>query len=80
MPQHKPAICRLVYYRTRQGRDLAAVITRVNDDDTVDLTVYTTADDETPILRIANCENHPEQAPEQAPGVPGNTWRWPRVA
>lgn len=79
MPQNKPAICRAVYYRTLKGRDLAATITKVNEDGTVTLTVFNDEDAEEPFFRVGNCEQHPTQSPEQAPGVPGNTWRWPRV-
>lgn len=79
MPQNKAAICRAVYYRTKAGRDLAATITKVNDDGTVTLTVANTEDEDLPFFRVANCEESPSGPPEQSRGVPGNTWRWPRV-
>lgn len=63
-----PSIGRIVTYRDagEPAEDMAAIITRVNDDGTADLTVFLPDEEPQPIARVKL-----DQSP--SPG----TWRWP---
>ncbi len=70
----KPSMGRIVIYRDRSGVDMPAIIRRVAAGDTCDLTVFT---DSRELHAREVWQTDP--APERAPGVKPNSWRWPVI-